>query len=184
MDIQEVRNALSTIQPILDVSRFRFVDDQSHNEFFEIIRKADSVFATSTARMPVSPQQREKCANKMLGCIGYTLKSGDTNCYEWVCHRALINGYRNCGTINQLDAPTKTIVKVLAKEFKTQHVKDDGGLEFREVTKDTAAREISRLCPLYGRMEGRKDSEFLLMCKLLRSFHNEGKVVDLHRLQR
>jgi hypothetical protein len=178
-----VHSALSTIEPILGVSKFRFVDDQAHNEFFDTIKSADSVFEKSTARVCVSPQQREKCGSKMLGCIGYTMKAGGSNCYEWVGHRALINGYRNCGTTNQLDVPTKTLVKDLAKQFPTQHVKDDG-LEFREVTKDTAAREISRLCPLRGRMEGRKDLEFELVCNTLRSFHAAGKIVDLHRLQR
>ena len=182
MNTNEVHIALSTIKPILDVSKFRFVDHSAHKEFF-VLWGSDGVFENSTSRVSVSPQQREKCGSKMLGCCGYTTKGGDGISYEWIGHRALINGYRNCGTNYQLDAPTKTIVRTLARYFPMHHVLDNS-LEFREVTKDTAAREIAQLCPLHGRMEGRKDLEFVLMCKLLRSFHAQGKIVDLHRLQR
>ena len=182
--VDEVVHAFLTSLPMYGVSGWRFKDTDSAREFWTAVYN-------ETVYQPVDEKQRLKSAKKTLNAIGYDVPHSQ-DCWTqalswgWDCVRAIKNCYWLNTTV-QLDWKVKKMLQVL-KQHYTEDARAstpslDAPVDFPDLLQQTQPF-VSKLfvcAPKHKEtlFEKRKMQEIVVICKLLKCFHQQGRIAEV-----
>ena len=179
-----VQAFLNTV-PIFDVSEWRFKDKTCALEFWTAVKD----FALYNH---LEENLRLKSAKKTLNALGYDMQTPaefwqEALVWGWNCARAMINCYWLNTTVS-LDGKVKNVLKIVSKHYnevgRVVTASPYAASEFPERNKEQMMPFVSNLFVFkvdngkVMRVEKRKMEEIVEICKLLRSFHQQHKIVE------
>jgi len=184
--IDEVVHAFHACVPIFGVGGWRFKDVGCAQEFWTAVQNL-AVYE------PVDQKQRLKSAKKTLNALGYDVIHShegwpEAMSWGWDCVRAMINCYWLNTTVS-LHHNVKKMLKIVNQHYKETADRmppvPDARTDFVEHSPEETALIVNNLFafnPVKAktmRVEKRKMQEILVICRLLRTFRAQNKIVEV-----
>ena len=183
--VQAAVQAFLNTVPIYDVSEWRFRDKTCALQFWTSVKNC-------ALYNHLDENLRLKSAKKTLNALGYDMQTPaefwpEALVWGWNCARAMINCYWLNTTVS-LDGNVKNVLKIVSKHYndvgRVVTPALDATAEFPERSKEQMMPFVSNLFVFkvddgkVMRVEKRKMEEIVEICKLLRSFHQQHKIVE------
>ena len=169
---EQVHKILQSLRPPIDVVVFKFNDNASE-EFCEELRQQD-VYVCESVPNP------EDSFKKLLGAMGFSFHKRSN---EWRCRlrSAANNAYWLSGN-HKLHADTKKHISQYYREFARSPTNDLP--QFKLIDEENVLPVIQTFFPFEPdetkkKWEKRKPAELITVSKLLRKFHELGKITVL-----
>ncbi len=169
---EQVHKILQSLRPPLDVVVFKFNDNASE-EFCEELRQQE-VYVCESVPNP------EDSFKKLLGAMGFSFHKHSN---EWRCRlRSAANNAYWLSSNHKLHADTKQHISQYYREFARSPTNDLP--QFKLIDDENVGTVIQTFFPFEQdktdvEWEKRKPTELITVSKLLRKFHEDGKIIVL-----